>query len=99
MSTTSCPLHSMAREFPKSHRGVACSRKLRRVNLMQVPELMGLPTLRGAGLVVGIFATFTVALLGFVYLKIRHDLTLQFDRAIALQMEALVALPPGQRLE
>jgi signal transduction histidine kinase len=99
MSTTSCLLHSMARDFPKSHAGVACSRKLRRANLMQLPELMRLPTLRWTALVVGSFAAFTVALLGFVYLKMRHDLTLQFDRAIALQMEILVALPPGQRLE
>jgi len=49
--------------------------------------------------VAGIFAAFTVALLGFVYLKTKQDLTLRSDRAIVLQIGILEALPPGQRLD
>ena len=66
---------------------------------------MGLPafthstTLRWTVLVAGIFAAFTVTLLGFVYLKAKHDLTIQFDRVISLQMGMLANLPPGQMLD
>jgi signal transduction histidine kinase len=66
---------------------------------MRLPEFTRSTTLRSTVLVTGVFAAFTVALLGFVYLKTKHDLTLRFDRAIALQMEILMALPPGQRLD
>ncbi|WP_354212152.1 MULTISPECIES: hypothetical protein [unclassified Bradyrhizobium] len=45
------------------------------------------------------FATFTVALLGFIYLKTKHDLTLRSDRAIAAEIENLVALRSGERLD
>jgi hypothetical protein len=65
---------------------------------MQLPEFTRSTTLRWTALVAGIFAAFTVALLGFVYLKTKHDLTMRFDRAIALQIDILADLSPGQRL-
>jgi signal transduction histidine kinase len=55
-------------------------------------------TLRWTAVVAAFFAAFTVALLGFVYLKTMRDLTSRSDHVIALQMGALAALPPGQRL-
>jgi signal transduction histidine kinase len=66
---------------------------------MQLPEFTRSTTMRWTVLVAGIFAAFTIALLGFVYLKTKQDLTLRSDRAIALQMGLLMALPPGQRLD
>ena len=72
---------------------------LRRDKLMRLPEFTRSTTMRWTVLVAGIFAAFTVALLGFVYLKTKQDLTMRSDRAIALQMGILVALPPGQRLD
>jgi signal transduction histidine kinase len=66
---------------------------------MQLPEFLRSNRLRWTVLVTGIFASFTVALLGFVYLRTKNDLTLRSDRAIASEMGILVALPPGQRLD
>jgi signal transduction histidine kinase len=66
---------------------------------MQLREFTRSTTMQWTLLVSGIFAAFTVALLGFVYLKTKQDLTLRSDRAIALQMRILMALPPGQRLD
>jgi hypothetical protein len=66
---------------------------------MQLPWSVRSTTFRWTFLVAGAFAAFTVALLGFVYLKMKHDLTMQFDRAIGLQMDVLADLPPGQRLD
>jgi signal transduction histidine kinase len=66
---------------------------------MQLPEFTRSTTMRWTVLVAGIFAAFTVALLVFVYLKTKQDLTLRSDRAIALQMGMLAALPVGQRLD
>jgi hypothetical protein len=50
-------------------------------------------------LVAGIFAALVVALLGFVYLKIKADLTMRSDRMIASQMDAFAALSPERRLD
>src|SRR6266436_5818135 len=66
---------------------------------MQLPWCVRSTTFRWTFLVAGAFAAFTVALLGFVYLKMKHDLTMRFDRAIGLQMDVLADLPPGQRLD
>jgi signal transduction histidine kinase len=66
---------------------------------MQLPEFTRSTTLRWTVLLVGIFAAFTVALLGFVYLKTKHDLTMRTDRAIVSQMGILAALSAGPRLE
>src|SRR5438445_13213240 len=66
---------------------------------MQLPWCVRSTTFRWTFLVAGAFAAFTVALLGFVYLKMKHDLTMRFDRAIGLQMHVLAVLPPGERIE
>jgi signal transduction histidine kinase len=65
---------------------------------MQLLEFTRSSTMRWTMLVVGFFVAFTIALLGFVYLKTKQDLTLRSDRAIALQMRVLVALPLEQML-
>jgi signal transduction histidine kinase len=100
MSTKSCLLRSTARDHsPRRAEEVRAFAILRRDNLMQFPQFTRSTTMRWTVLVAGIFAAFTVALLGFVYLKTKQDLTLRSDRSIALQMGILVALPPGQRLD
>ena len=71
----------------------------RRNNLMQLPEFTGSTTLRWSFLVAGIFATFVVGLLGFVYLKTESDLTMRSDRVIASQMGVLADLSPERRLD
>jgi signal transduction histidine kinase len=100
MSTKSCLLRSTARNHSpgRSEEGSGFA-ILRRVSLMQLPEFTRSTTMRWTVLVAGIFAAFTVALLGFVYLKTKQDLTLRSDRAIALQMGILAALPPERRLD
>ncbi|MGY3423405.1 signal transduction histidine kinase [Bradyrhizobium sp. F1.13.4] len=66
---------------------------------MQLPEFLRSNRLRWTVLVTGIFAAFTLTLLGFVYLRTKHDLTMRSDRAIASQIGILVALPPGRRVD
>src|SRR5258705_915703 len=65
---------------------------------MQLPELARSTTLQWTLLVAGLFAGFIVALLGFVYLKTKADLTAQSDRMIASQMAFLAHLSPERRL-
>jgi signal transduction histidine kinase len=50
-------------------------------------------------LVATLFAAFVVALLGFVYLKTKHDLTIRSDRMIASQMGVFADLSPERRLD
>ncbi|MGY4427999.1 hypothetical protein ACVWWO_000476 [Bradyrhizobium sp. F1.13.1] len=66
---------------------------------MHLPEFIRSSRMRWTVVVTCIFATFTVALLGFVYLRTKHDLTLRSDRAIAAEIENLVALRSGERLD
>jgi signal transduction histidine kinase len=66
---------------------------------MQLPWCMRSTTFRWTFLVTGTLAAFTVALLGFVYLKTKHDLTMRADRVIALQMGIFADLSPAQRLD
>ncbi|MGY4368518.1 methyl-accepting chemotaxis protein [Bradyrhizobium sp. LB1.3] len=66
---------------------------------MQLPEFARSTTLRCTLLVAGIFAAFIVALLGFVYLKTKDDLTVRSDRVIATRLGVLVDFPPAQRLD
>ena len=54
---------------------------------MKLPEFTRSTTLRWTLVVASIFAAFVVALLGFVYLKIKNDLTMRSDRMIASQMD------------
>jgi signal transduction histidine kinase len=98
MSTKACLLRSTPRDhFPGHPVELSASAMLRRNNPMRFPELTRSTTLRWTVLVAGVFAAFTVALLGFVYLKTMRDLTSRSDHVIALQMGVLAALPPGQR--
>ncbi len=66
---------------------------------MQLPEFTRSTTLRWTFLVASIFATFIVALLGFVYLKTKGDLTMRSDRVIASQMGVFADLSPERRLD
>jgi signal transduction histidine kinase len=66
---------------------------------MRLPEFTRLTTLWWTLLVAGIFAAFIVALLGFVYLKTKDDLTMRSDRVIASQIGFLAHLAPQRRLD
>jgi signal transduction histidine kinase len=72
---------------------------LRRKSRSRLAEFTRLTTLWWTLLVVGIFTAFIVALLGFVYLKTRDDLTKRSDRVIASRMSLLAALSPERRLD
>jgi hypothetical protein len=71
----------------------------RGINLMQLPELTNSTTLRWTSLVAAIFAAFIVALLGFVYLTTKDDLTMRSDRLIASQIGVFAGLSPERRLD
>jgi hypothetical protein len=66
---------------------------------MQLPAFTRPTTLRWTLLVAGTFAAFIVALLGFVYLKTKDDLTMRSDRVIASQIGLFAELPPERRLD
>src|SRR6202171_1291288 len=66
---------------------------------MQLPEFTNSTTLRWTSLVAAIFAAFIVALLGFVYLKTKDDLTMRSDRLIASQIGVFAGLSPERRLD
>jgi hypothetical protein len=70
-----------------------------RNNLVQLPEFTRSTTLRWTLLVAGLFAGFIVALLGFVYLKAKADLTARSDYMIAAQMALFAQLSPDRRLD
>jgi signal transduction histidine kinase len=100
MSTKSCLLRSKPINYsPKQAEEGSVSSLLGQNKPVQLPEFTRSTTLRWTVLVAGIFAAFTVALLGFVYLKAKHDLTMRFDRVISLQMGILADLSPGQMLD
>ena len=66
---------------------------------MQLTEFARSTTLQWTLLVAALFAGFVVALLGFVYLKTKHDLTIRSDRMIASQMSIFAHLSPERRLD
>jgi hypothetical protein len=66
---------------------------------MQRAEFMHSTTLRRTFLVAGIVAAFIGALLGFVYLKTKADLTQRSDRMIAAQIGVFAKLLPERRLD
>jgi signal transduction histidine kinase len=66
---------------------------------MQVAEFARSATLRWTLVVAWIFAAFVVALLGFVYLKIKNDLTMRSDRMITSRMHLLAHLSPERRFD
>src|ERR1700760_2181787 len=100
MSTKSCLLRSAPRShFRTQADELNVSAIFPQNSVIRWPEFTRSTTLRWTMLVAGMVAVFTVALLGFVYLKTMRDLTARTDRVIALQMEALAALPPRQRID
>jgi len=66
---------------------------------MQLPEFMRSTTLWWTVVVAMTFAAFIVALLGFVYLKTRDDLTMRSDRVIASQIDFFARLSPERSLD
>ena len=66
---------------------------------MQLPEFTRSTTLLWTLLVAGIFAALVVALLGFVYLKTKDDLTMRSDRVVAAQIGFFAHLSPQRRLD
>jgi signal transduction histidine kinase len=66
---------------------------------MQLTEVARSTTLKWTLLVAALFAGFVVALLAFIYLKTKHDVTIRFDRMIASQMDVFAHLPPERRLD
>jgi hypothetical protein len=84
---------------PQSKQKRSASVIVRRNSLMQLPEFTRSTTLRWTFLVAGLFAAFIVALLGFVYLKTKDDLTMRSDRMIASQMGVFADLSPERRLD
>jgi len=66
---------------------------------MKLPEFTRSTTLRWTLVVASIFAAFVVALLGFVYLKTKNDLTMRSDRMIASQMSLYAHLSQERRLD
>jgi signal transduction histidine kinase len=66
---------------------------------MQQPAFTSSATLRWTLLVAAIFAAFIVALLGFVYLTTKDDLTMRSDRLIASQIAVFADLSPVRRLD
>jgi hypothetical protein len=68
-------------------------------NLLQWSEFVRSTTLRWTVLLAALFATFVVAILGFVYLKTKHDLMIRYDRAIVTQMGVFAQLPARRRLD
>src|ERR1700761_8443702 len=66
---------------------------------MKLPEFTRSTTLRWTLVVASIFAAFVVALLGFVYLKTKNDLTMRSDRMIASEMGLFARLSPHRRFD
>jgi hypothetical protein len=66
---------------------------------MKRPEFTRSTTLRWTSLVAAILAAFIIALLGFVYLKTKDDLTMRSDRVIASQIGFFAYLSPERRLD
>jgi signal transduction histidine kinase len=66
---------------------------------MQLTEVVRSTTLQWTLLVATVFVGFVVALLSFVYLKTKHDLTIRSDGMIASQMSVFANLSPDRRLD
>jgi signal transduction histidine kinase len=100
MLTKSWPFRSRPRKYSTRHaEDYNASAILRWNDLVQPPEFTRSTTLRWTLLVAGIFAAFTVALLGFVYLKTKYDLTMRSDRVIASQIGVFADLSSERRLD
>jgi signal transduction histidine kinase len=66
---------------------------------MQLPEFTNSTALRWTSLVAAILAAFIVALLGFVYVATKDDLTMRSDHLIASQIGVFAGLSPERRLD
>jgi signal transduction histidine kinase len=100
MLTKTYPLRSKSRNYSSMKSGKWRAVVLARgKNLFQWSEFVRSTTLRWTALLAALFATFVVAMLGFVYLKTKHDLTIRYDRAIVMQMGVFAQLPAGRRLD
>jgi signal transduction histidine kinase len=100
MLTKSWLLRTKPRDYPPKHAEKHSDSAIFRWNdVMQLPEFTRSTTLRWTLLVAAIFAAFTVALLGFVYLKTKHDLTMRFDRVIASQIGVFADLSSERRVD
>src|ERR1700710_1109611 len=100
MSRKAWPLRSDPRKYsPRQAEDRNASVIARGKNLMQLPGFARSTTLRWTVLVAAIFAAIIVAMLSFVYLKTRHDLTLRSDRLIASQMGVFAKLSSERRLD
>src|ERR1700736_1214667 len=100
MLTKSWPLRSKPREHSQGHAEWHGVSAISRWNeLTQLPGVTRSTTLRWTLLVAGMFAVLTVALLGFVYFKTKHDLTMRSDRMIASQIGVLANLSSERRLD
>jgi signal transduction histidine kinase len=100
MLTKSWPLRSKPREHSQGHAEWHGVSAISRWNeLTQLPGFTRSTTLRWTLLVAGMFAVLTVALLGFVYFKTKHDLTMRSDRMIASQIGVLANLSSERRLD
>jgi signal transduction histidine kinase len=66
---------------------------------MLLPEFTRSTTLRWTLVVACLFAAFIIALLGFVYLKTKNDLTMRSDRIVASQMRLFANLSPERRFD
>jgi signal transduction histidine kinase len=107
MPTESWPVRSKPRKyspgqanyFPRQAVEWSAPFISRAKRLVHLSEFARSTTLRRTLLVTGLFAAFTGALLGFIYLKTRADLTMRSDRLIASQMSVFAHLPPQRRLD
>lgn len=66
---------------------------------MRQPQFMRSTTFHWTLAVAGVFAVFVVVLFGFIYWKTDEYLIKRSDRAIAQQLNILVALPDDRRLD
>jgi signal transduction histidine kinase len=100
MLTKLWTLRSKPRDnFPRHSGNDSASLIFRWNGLMRLPELPRSTTLRWTLLAAGIFAAFTVALLGFVYFKAKQDLMMRSDRVIGSQMDVFAVMSPERRLD
>ena len=107
MSSESWPVRSKHRKYspgqanysPRQAVEWSASLISRAKRLLHLSEFARSTPLRRTLLVTGLFAAFTGALLGFIYLKTKADLTVRSDRLIASQMSVFAQLSPQRRLD
>ena len=107
MSTKSWPAHSKPRKcsagqanYSATQAGQSSDSGALRTKIPgQLSGFARSTTLRWSLLVAGLFGGFIVALLGFIYLKTKADLTMRSDRLIAAQMSVFARSSPQRRLD